>query len=192
VIVRARKTIVTLLAACATIACAPGPSQAAYAIRSQVIGNGATPSAGSTGSGRKVRGTAGQAIVGKSVGSNHEICHGYWCWGGTSLVSVDPPDEIESSLPKTLSFGAPRPNPTQDAARFAVDLPQAARIDLRIVDVQGRVVRVVESGSRTAGFHGLAWDGRDDAGARVLAGVYFARLTVEGVTIGTRRIVLRR
>jgi hypothetical protein len=190
---RARKIIVAPLVACAMIACVLSPVHAAYAIRSFVIANGATPSAGSVGSGLKIRGTAGQAIVGKSVGSNQELCHGFWCLGGTSLVSVGPPDgDIGSSLPKALAFGSPRPNPTQDAARFAVDLPRAARIDLRIVDVQGRVVRVVESGSRAAGFHAVAWDGRDEAGARVLAGVYFAQLSVEGVPIGTRRMVLRR
>jgi hypothetical protein len=122
-----------------------------------------------------------------------DLCHGFWCIVGSALVSVEPPPGgIDAALPRSLDFGAPRPNPARDAARFAVDLPREARIDLRVLDIQGRRVRVVESGSRSAGFHAVSWDGRDDAGLFVGSGVYYARLTVEGIVIGTRRIVMRR
>jgi flagellar hook capping protein FlgD len=190
---RARTLVIALLVASATVTSAPPVSHAAYAIRGYVIGNGATPSTGIAGSGRRIYGTVGQAAVGVSSGSGLDLCHGFWCVVGSALVSVEPPPGgIDAALPKALGFGAPKPNPARDAARFAVDLPRAARIDLRVIDVQGRQVRVVESGSREAGFHAVSWDGRDDAGAPVFAGVYYARLTVEGVVIGTRRIVMRR
>jgi hypothetical protein len=190
---RARMNVVVLLVASTAITSAPLVSHAAYAIRGHVIGNGATPSAGIAGTGKKNHGTVGQPTVGVSSGSGLDLCHGFWCIVGSALVSVGPPPGgIEPTLPKVLGFGAPSPNPARDAARFAVDLPRAARLDLRVLDVQGRQVRVVESGSREAGFHAVSWDGRDDAGTPVLAGVYYARLTVEGVVIGTRRIVMRR
>ena len=189
---RAWKIVVAPLFVFTAITCAPPVSHAAYAIRRQVIGNGGTPSTGISGSSRKIFATAGQSAVGVSTGSGRDLCHGFWCWGGSSVVSVDPaPGELDA-LPKTLAFGTPRPNPAQNAARFAIDLPRAARIDLRVMDVQGRHVRVIESGERAAGFHAVSWDGRDEAGALVLAGVYYARLTVDGVAIGTRRIVMRR
>jgi len=189
---RARMNVVAPLVALAAVTSAPPVSHAAYAIRGYVIGNGATPSAGIAGTGRRIHGTVGQPAVGVSSGSALELCHGFWCVVGSALVSVGPPGGIETTLPKALSFGAPTPNPSRDAARFAVDLPRAARLDLRVLDVQGRQVRVVESGSREAGFHTVSWDGRDDAGTPVLAGVFYARLTIEGVVIGTRRIVMRR
>jgi len=43
--------------------------------------------------------------------------------------------------------------------------------------VNGRRVRTLTSGFREVGIHRLRWDGADDQGARVRAGVYFARLT---------------
>jgi len=190
---RARKNVVALLLVASAVTSAPSGSHAAYAIRGFVVGNGATPSTGIAGSGRKIHGTAGQSAVGVSSGSGLDLCHGFWCVAGSALVSVEPPPGgIDAALPKALGFGAPRPNPARDAARFAVDLPREARIDLRVIDVQGRSVRLVESGSRQAGFHAVSWDGRDDSGALVGAGVYYARLTVEGVVIGTRRVVMRR
>ena len=190
---RVRKLWVPALVVVAAVTSAPPASHADYAIRGFVIGNGATPSAGIAGSGKRLHGTAGQAAIGVSSGSGLDLCHGFWCIVGSALVSVeDPPGGVGPALPRSLGFGAPRPNPSRDVAQFAVDLPRDARIDLRVMDVQGRQVCVVESGSRTAGFHVVSWDGRNDAGVHVGSGVYYARLAVEGVVIGTRRIVMRR
>ena len=191
---RARSLVILPLLVASAVASAPQVSLADYAIRGFVIGNGATPSTGISGSGKKLYGTAGQAAVGVSTGSGLDLCHGFWCIVGSALVSVgeDPPGGVGAALPKSLGFGVPKPNPSRDAAMFAVDLPRDARIDLRVLDIQGRQVRVVESGTRSAGFHAVSWDGRDDAGVNVGSGVYYARLAVEGVVIGTRRIVMRR
>ena len=62
---------------------------------------------------------------------------------------------------------------------------------LAIYDVAGwRVVTLVdaqvESGRRAA-----AWDGRDETGAPVAAGVYFARLEAGG-EVASRKLVLKR
>src|SRR5262245_7426816 len=157
---RARTRVLLLLALAAAIVSTPRVSRASYAIRRFVLANGATPTAGIAGSGRRMYGTVGQAAVGMSSGSGRELCHGFWCVAGSALVSVEPPpDGIDPSLPRSLGFGRPSPNPAHDAARFAVDLPHEARIDLRVLDVQGRQVRVVESDSRPAGFHAVSWDG---------------------------------
>jgi len=182
---------ITLALTCALTFFGPLPARADFAIRGFVIGNGATPASGLTGSGRRLLGTAGQPAVGVSDGTNFKLCHGFWCFGGSRVVSVDEPPPIASELPTRLALGSAWPNPARAAVRFAVELPRAARVDLRIVDLQGRVVREVEDGTLEAGFRTLVWDGRDAGGRRAGAGIYFARLVVEGVPIGTRRVVLR-
>ncbi len=51
------------------------------------------------------------------------------------------------------------------------------------------------TGMSAAGAHRLQWDGRNDAGRPVAAGVYFARLTVRGPGVDemqTRKLTLRR
>ena len=51
---------------------------------------------------------------------------------------------------------------------------------LRVYDLLGRPVRTLWDGPRPSGTHRLGWDGRNDAGQTVAAGVYFARLEAGG------------
>ncbi|MEZ4649820.1 MAG: FlgD immunoglobulin-like domain containing protein [Candidatus Eisenbacteria bacterium] len=41
-------------------------------------------------------------------------------------------------------------------------------------------MRTLANGPLSAGVHTLRWDGADDAGHSVSAGVYFARVTADG------------
>ena len=71
------------------------------------------------------------------------------------------------------------PNPFYDETRLGFDLPVAGRIRLRVVDVRGRLVRVLADGRHPAGPGSVVWDGRDQDGAVVSSGVYFVRLETE-------------
>ena len=86
------------------------------------------------------------------------------------------------------------PNPVRDAAAIEVFLaggatggPVSARV--RIVDLQGRIVRELHDGALPRGLQRLAWDGRDRSGRAVAAGVYL--VTVDS-PLGTARARLLR
>jgi photosystem II stability/assembly factor-like uncharacterized protein len=73
----------------------------------------------------------------------------------------------------------PRPRPAQVAPnpfglgttiRFTLEQP--SRVQLLIADPAGRVVRTLGDGSRAAGPHVVAWDGRTDRGTSAPAGIY--------------------
>ena len=70
-----------------------------------------------------------------------------------------------------------------------VDVPAAARLD--VVDVSGRHLRTLLAGELPAGEHVARWDGRDDAGRALGAGVYLVRLDAGG-TREARSLVLLR
>jgi hypothetical protein len=81
------------------------------------------------------------------------------------------------------------PNPFNPKTTIAYELPEAGHVALRVYDVAGRLVRVLDDAEREAGPHSVAWDGTDDAGVGVGSGVYFCRLeTPYGVE--TRSMVL--
>lgn len=94
----------------------------------------------------------------------------------------------DSGLPQRIWFGPPTPNPTDRRVAFRVDLPAAGHLRLSVVDVGGRVVHVIDE-RREAGKHVLTWDGQDRRGRVRPAGVYFARLFVDGISAGSQRVI---
>ena len=75
------------------------------------------------------------------------------------------------------------------ALRFA--LTRSGPAQLAVFSVDGRRVRELVRGTQAAGEQFVTWDGRDDAGQVVPAGVYVARLKV-GDQIRTTRMQLVR
>ncbi|HXV14880.1 MAG TPA: FlgD immunoglobulin-like domain containing protein [Candidatus Krumholzibacteria bacterium] len=90
-----------------------------------------------------------------------------------------------------LSLGQNSPNPFNESTSFGITLPERADVDVSVYDVSGRRVATIASGVRDAGDYDLDWNGTDDAGRRVAAGVYFYRLEAGGRTL-TRKLVLTR
>jgi flagellar hook assembly protein FlgD len=65
-------------------------------------------------------------------------------------------------------------------------------VRLRIFDVNGRPVRVLQDGLiSVAGRHTAGWNGRDDRGEAVASGVYFYRIEA-GEWTTTRPMVLMK
>jgi flagellar hook assembly protein FlgD len=62
-------------------------------------------------------------------------------------------------------------------ARLAFGLAKTEKVELRVFDVTGRVVKTVANRVFAAGQeHVLIWDGTDDAGNKVKSGVYFYQM----------------
>jgi flagellar hook assembly protein FlgD len=94
-------------------------------------------------------------------------------------------------IPASLRLQPPAPNPSRGAAAFRFAVPRAGRVELALYDLVGRRVRTLIAGSVAAGAHDAAWDGRDGAGMRVPAGLYYARLRMDG-EIQSRCVVIER
>jgi galactose oxidase len=87
-------------------------------------------------------------------------------------------------------LGAPYPNPTAGGCEFGLTLPREARVQARVYDVTGRLVREVARGrSMTAGTHRLRWDGLARNGARASRGIYWIQVRFGSETL-TRRVTL--
>ena len=81
------------------------------------------------------------------------------------------------------------PNPFRSGTEISYVLHRAGRVLVEIVDVRGRRVSRLEDEERSSGAHRVAWNGMDDRGARVAAGIYFARVAFDG-TIRAATLVL--
>jgi len=99
-----------------------------------------------------------------------------------------PATGIQPARVSDLSVSA-RPNPFNPQTAITYALPEAGPMTLRIYDVDGRIIRTLVDGWSSAGPSSVPWNGRDDRGAQVASGVYFARLQAAG-RAQTARLVL--
>ena len=97
---------------------------------------------------------------------------------------------VTGGEPRVISLLRPIPNPAREGAEVRYALPRDEAVSLILFDEQGRQVRVLARGEATAGEHDVAWDGRDDGGARVASGLYFLRLEAEGRRLTQRLAVV--
>jgi endonuclease I len=109
-------------------------------------------------------------------------------WDSTSVTTAVGGHDLLTSL----RLRPAAPNPFVTSTSFAYELARSGPVTLGVFDVTGRRVRALASGAtQAAGTHSLAWDGRDDAGAPVAAGLYFVRLEA-GAERASRRVVYTR
>jgi hypothetical protein len=92
----------------------------------------------------------------------------HWTPGDFSGVSGIPAAEV--------FFVQAAPNPFNPTTRIAFNLPVRARVEIRIYDTRGRLVRELLAAERAAGPAAVVWDGRDDRSIQVASGVYVYRV----------------
>jgi flagellar hook assembly protein FlgD len=71
---------------------------------------------------------------------------------------------------------AVRPNPFNPQTEIWFTVRESGSVTLTVFDDRGRRVRTLHDGWLKAGVSSEVWDGRDQNGARVAAGVYFVSL----------------
>ena len=90
-------------------------------------------------------------------------------------------------------LGHARPNPFNPSTTIEFSLAEESRVNLRVFDCAGRVIRTLADTEFEAGPHAAVWDGTTDAGRRAASGVYFVRIETAGRTgafRATRKLVL--
>jgi hypothetical protein len=103
-----------------------------------------------------------------------------------SVVTTDVP-----KIPGRPVELAVSPNPASNGARIGFDLPAATTLDLGVYDITGRCVQRLATGRWDAGHHTTVWDCRSSAGDAVMPGVYFVRLSHDGLVTVRRTVVVR-
>jgi hypothetical protein len=95
-------------------------------------------------------------------------------------------------LPTVTQLYTPFPNPLHGSTTVRFDLARPGSIRLEVFDLTGRRVHTIAEGGYPAGGFRLPWDGRDDDGVRVGSGLYYVRLSGEGIGRMTARLAVLR
>jgi flagellar hook assembly protein FlgD len=73
---------------------------------------------------------------------------------------------------------------------FSVGLPVASEVGIEVLDALGRRVRALHRGTMARGWSRITWDGRDNDGLVVAAGLYFVHARTSTSETSARVVVL--
>ncbi len=94
-------------------------------------------------------------------------------------------------LPREFRLNQNSPNPFNPSTAISYSVPEgsAVRINLKVFDLRGRLVRTLVDEVHQAGTHRVFWNGTDETGRKVPSGVYLYCLQA-GDWARTRKMVL--
>jgi hypothetical protein len=98
---------------------------------------------------------------------------------------------VEHPLPTVTQLGLARPNPFNDASTISFSLATGGPVELVLYGVDGGRVRTLARGVRAPGEYALIWNGRDDNGSRVAAGVYYVHLVTPHARFTRTAVLLK-
>ena len=94
-------------------------------------------------------------------------------------------------LPQTTQLAQNFPNPFNNGTTVPFSLARRSEVELSVYNLAGQKVKTLVRAAWDAGNHRVIWDGRDDGGVEVAAGVYLYRLRTEG-RLESRKLLLLR
>jgi hypothetical protein len=97
----------------------------------------------------------------------------------------------KSLAPGRVALAQNHPNPFNNSTTIGYLLPLHTHVTIKIYNLLGQNVRTLVDGQQAAGRHTVVWDGRDDSGNAMASGVYFYRLTQNGISMDRKLMLLK-
>jgi hypothetical protein len=104
--------------------------------------------------------------------------------GATGTTESEPAPETGGLLRNV-------PNPFNPTTSIEYQLAAPGHVKLEIFDVSGSLVRTLVDEPKDEGRHGAVWRGRDDQGRELSSGVYFYRLSVDGIGTTSKMVFMK-
>ncbi|GAB5521127.1 MAG: hypothetical protein RhofKO_33780 [Rhodothermales bacterium] len=99
-------------------------------------------------------------------------------------------NEAAADLPTAATLAPNYPNPFRTTTTVQYTIATPTHATLTVYDVLGRSVRTLADEVHRTGTHHVEWNGVDDAGQRLPAGLYLYRLTTSDGATQSRSLVL--
>ena len=96
---------------------------------------------------------------------------------------------VEDETPSNFAIRGNYPNPFNPSTTIEFSMPENAFVSLSIYTMTGQKVRELVSGTMAKGIHSVVWNGCDDSGLSVSAGLYVTQLRM-GEVVRTGRMTL--
>lgn len=97
----------------------------------------------------------------------------------------------EETLPKSFKLLCNYPNPFNGETVISYLLPEKSRVQIRIVNLNGRPVAVLADEVQQAGSQQIRWNGKDSGSSPVPSGIYFLVIKTDKDLARTKFTVVR-
>ena len=105
---------------------------------------------------------------------------------GESTVMVD-----EEMLPNDFNLFQNHPNPFNPQTIIRFTIPSTQNASIAIYDMMGRTIRKVNMDGLLPGIHQFKWDGKNQRGSSVSAGIYLYKLSTLNFSMTRKMILLK-
>ena len=109
-----------------------------------------------------------------------------------SFIVVYVNERSAQEFSKTNHLFQNYPNPFNSATRFRYELKQPSHVQLKILDVGGRLVNVVVDKFQNEGIYYEVWNGVDKKQGSVPSAIYFAIFVLNNQILGIQKMILVR
>jgi 3',5'-cyclic AMP phosphodiesterase CpdA len=94
--------------------------------------------------------------------------------------------------PKAFSSSQNYPNPFNAETIIEYSLPEPCHVTVKVFDLQGKILRILDDGQKDTGFYKTIWDGKNERGNIAASGLYFYKIeTSSGQTEIKRMVFLK-
>lgn len=104
-----------------------------------------------------------------------------------SPVSITP----EHTVPDEYSLAQNYPNPFNPTTVIKFGLPEDARVQVFIYNLNGYFIRELTNDNFNAGYHILNWDATDNSGSQVSSGIYIYTIVTENYKMTKKMVLIR-
>ena len=95
------------------------------------------------------------------------------------------------NIPNSFILSQNYPNPFNPTTTISYSLEKDSEVSVNIYDISGKLISTLQNEYQTKGLHSIAWNGTDQHGLRVSAGIYFYQLRYEEQNITRKMLLLR-
>ena len=97
----------------------------------------------------------------------------------------------EYAVPVEFGLEQNYPNPFNPSTTIDVHVASDSHITLNVYDINGRLVSTLADDVYDTGYHSFMWNGIDQTGTKVSAGIYFYSLHTQEMTITKKMILMK-
>ena len=111
-------------------------------------------------------------------------------WIPQIITSVEEHSSIQET-PKSFSLSSNYPNPFNPATTIQYNLPKSGNVSIKIYNVNGSLIDVLQDGIVSAGIHRITWNGINAKRENVASGIYICSVSFENNVRNLKLVLMK-